>query len=103
MAFDRKDMTGALFLNDKEGNDKRPDWRGSVLIEGKTWYVSAWESTAQGDGKRYLSLKVGAPQPRQGASSSPSYDMKAAEREANRGAAPKREPVTADFDDDIPF
>lgn len=100
MAFDRKDMTGALFPNDKEGNDKRPDWRGSVLIEGKTWYVSAWEQVAQSDGKRYLSLKVGAPQAK-----TPSYDWKAAEASASRQAEINQAAIDqGGFDDtEIPF
>lgn len=104
MAFERKDMTGALFQNDKEGNDKRPDWRGSVLIDGKTWYVSAWEAIAQSSGERYLSLKVGAPKPK-GEHPNPNagFNMKAAEQRAGIPAKGPGIPFEDDEIDSIPF
>ena len=27
-------LTGVLFVNDKQGNEKRPDWKGSAEIDG---------------------------------------------------------------------
>ena len=48
---------GALFINDKAGNDKRPDLRGPLNIDGAEYIVSAWaRKTAAGD--KMLSLRV---------------------------------------------
>lgn len=55
MAFDQKNMTGALFKNDKQGNDKRPDYRGTALIDGVKYTVSAWIKKSQA-GAAYMSM-----------------------------------------------
>lgn len=43
MAYEPRDNSGSLFLNDKQGNQKRPDRRGSAMINGKEYWVSAWD------------------------------------------------------------
>lgn len=48
-------LTGVLFKNDKDGNEKRPDYKGSAEIEGVQYWVSAWiRDTAKG---KCLSMK----------------------------------------------
>lgn len=47
---------GAMFLNDKEGNENRPDFKGKLEIDDKVLYVSAWKSATK-EGKPYLSIK----------------------------------------------
>jgi len=54
----QKDMTGSLFPNDKGDNEKRPDMRGTVTIDGKKYSISAWDSVAQSSGNKYISLKL---------------------------------------------
>jgi hypothetical protein len=53
--------TFSLFLNDKGGNEKRPDRKGdgNIVIDGKTYNLklSGWERISQG-GKQYLSGKI---------------------------------------------
>ena len=64
---------GVLFINEKDGNPKRPDFRGSVTIvvpvdevlvsdDGKTAtvgrYISAWQDVSS-KGTNYLSIQVG--------------------------------------------
>jgi len=54
-------LSGALFPNDKEGNQKRPDLRGSIEIDGQKFWCSAWTRTADKGkyaGKKFLSLKL---------------------------------------------
>lgn len=34
--------TFALFRNDKEGNEKRPDRTGYINIDGKEYWLSGW-------------------------------------------------------------
>ncbi len=76
-------LTGVLFKNDKDGNEKRPDYKGSAEIEGVQYWVSAWiRDTAKG---KCLSMK---------------YERK----EQQSAPAPAAKPAADAFDDgDIPF
>ena len=48
-------MTGVLFVADKEGNPQRPDRKGSCEIDGVKYWVSCWDKqTSRGE---TLSLK----------------------------------------------
>lgn len=42
MSYEHKDGSGALFKNDKQGVEKRPDYRGDCKIDGKVLEISAW-------------------------------------------------------------
>ena len=43
MAFEMKNMSGSLFRNDKEGKSENfPDYGGECLIDGTSYYMSAW-------------------------------------------------------------
>ncbi len=56
MAFDNN-MRGVMFLQDKQGNEKRPDWRGSIEIDSVPYWISGWEQkTPKGD--LVISLKI---------------------------------------------
>jgi len=55
--FEIKDGDFALFLNDKGGVSKRPDWRGYVQIDGVKYDVAAWNKTS-GNGKPYIGGQV---------------------------------------------
>lgn len=50
--------SGALFINDKGGNDKRPDRKGTLNVEGVEYYISGWIREAKNGGGKFLSLKV---------------------------------------------
>lgn len=56
MAFELREGQGTLFPNNKDGNDKRPDYRGSVMIGGTEYELAAWSK----EGKKgpYLSLSA---------------------------------------------
>lgn len=60
MAYEQKDNTGALFGNDKDGNDKRPDYTGDAMVNGAKMRVSAWAKISK-SGNAYLSLKFSEP------------------------------------------
>lgn len=53
--YESKDLTGALFKNDKGDNPKRPDYRGNAVIRGVKYTVSAWLKKSQA-GKVYMSM-----------------------------------------------
>lgn len=51
-----KELAGVMFAHDKQGNDKRPDWKGSIQIEGVEYWLSGWNrSSAKGE---LISLKA---------------------------------------------
>ena len=47
---------GALFRHDKEGNDKRPDYKGKINIEGADYRISGWIRKPKDGGKAYMHL-----------------------------------------------
>lgn len=58
MPFEEKNMSGALFKNDKEGgNPNWPDYRGSLTVSNQQYELAAWIKTSKA-GKKYMSLSV---------------------------------------------
>ena len=85
MAFEQRNGSGALFKNDKKGNDKAPDYTGNALSpSGEYFELSAW--IKEGNKGKFMSVSL---QPKFGSEQKP---------------APKQ--IASDFsdmDDDIPF
>lgn len=55
MAYEIKENTGSLFRNDTKEGETHPDYKGSVKIDGKEYYLSAWVKATK-EGKKYFSL-----------------------------------------------
>jgi uncharacterized protein (DUF736 family) len=51
-------MKGVLFKNDKGDNDKRPDYRGSCVINNVDYNISGWIKASKKSGDKYMSLKI---------------------------------------------
>jgi hypothetical protein len=112
---------GILARNDKQGNESRPDYRGSINVAGVEYWLSAWiregrEGTKL-EGQKYMSLSVQpkdaqpayAPAPTPVALTAPAAPrrMSQAEQDARaiaerraREAAPR--PVSGTGFDDMP-
>jgi len=58
--MEMKQNTIIVFPNDKEGNEKRPDFTGKILWNGEEINVSLWNNTSKA-GKPYLSGQVQKP------------------------------------------
>ena len=77
---------GVLFNNRerKAENPKAPDYSGSINVEGKEFFLSAWLRESK-KGNKFMSLSVKA-------------------KEAHAAPpVPAEAPVSADLDDDLPF
>lgn len=49
---------GVLFKNEDKQQDSQADYRGSINIEGKEYWLDSWIETAKKTGKKYMRLKV---------------------------------------------
>ena len=48
--------SGVLFTNDKKGNEKAPDYKGKVNIEGKEKNIAGW--IREGKSGMFISIKI---------------------------------------------
>lgn len=91
MAYEKKDMTGTLFKNDKREKDTHPNATGTAIINGVEYWVSAW--TKDGQKGKFQSL---------------SFKPKEERREEIKRDTSRREPDRNSYgdladDDEIPF
>jgi hypothetical protein len=87
MSYDNTN-SGIITRNDKQGNEKRPDYRGSINVAGVEYWISGWlregrEGTKL-EGQKYMSLSV---QPKD---AQPAYAPATAPVAAPAPAAPRR-------------
>lgn len=123
MAYDNTN-SGILTRNDKGGNENRPDYRGSINVDGVEYWLSAWikegrEGTKLA-GQKYMSLSVQpkearqdyaapapapapAPTPRRQTQAEQDARAIAERRERERAAPVKTGTAFDDMDSDIPF
>ena len=57
---ENKKNTGAFFIADKKGNDKKPDYTGKVDADGTMLYLSSWKRKSKND-NTYYSLSFNVP------------------------------------------
>ena len=46
MAFEQRDNSGSVFINDRKEKDSHPDRSGSAMIDGVEYWVSGWLKTS---------------------------------------------------------
>lgn len=59
--------SGALFANDKKGNEKAPDYKGKGQVNGKDVELAAWVRKSE-KGTSYLSITFSEPYKKEGGS-----------------------------------
>ena len=87
---------GALFKNDKQGVETRPDYTGTAKIWDKEFFLSAWIKKSQ-SGKTYMSLSFKINEKGSQAQSTQPAGQATAQPTDQAPAA------SAPVDDDIPF
>ena len=78
MAYQLKDGQGSLFRNDKAGNDRRPDYAGKLMVDGKLLRLVAWVREPQSGGEKYLSIAAEPWKDRQARAEDENQDHEAA-------------------------
>jgi uncharacterized protein (DUF736 family) len=58
--MEQKNNSGALFKNDKKGNEKAPEYKDICVVDGIQKEVAAWVKEAK-NGNKYLSLQFSEP------------------------------------------
>jgi uncharacterized protein (DUF736 family) len=61
MESKNKNNSGAIFKNAKKTNEKQPDYKGTVNVNGKDMQVSLWVKTSSKDGSKFLSVSFQEP------------------------------------------
>ena len=77
--------SGALFKNDKREKETQPQYKGSVDVEGKEYWVSSWVNESK-NGAKYFSLK-----------------LTAKEEQVQQPVQQVQQATPESFDDDLPF
>ena len=54
MAYEQRDNSGSIFVNDRKEKETHPDRTGTAMIDGVMYYVSGW--IKQGSKGQFLSL-----------------------------------------------
>jgi hypothetical protein len=58
MAYVPKEGSGSLFKNLKKATENHPDYNGSIMVNGKEHWLSAWVKESPKAGK-FFSVSIG--------------------------------------------
>ena len=61
MAYEQKDDTITLWMNDKKAKDTDPLMTGKGLVKGKEVRAAAWKNVSKA-GSSYMNIKISEPQ-----------------------------------------
>lgn len=57
MAYQPKEGAGSLFKNSRKTSENHPDYTGSIMINGREHWLSAW--VKEGKSGKFFSVSVG--------------------------------------------
>lgn len=63
MAYEKRDNSGSLFKNNRKQRDNDPTLTGSVMVDGKEYWINGWTKTKP-DGDKWISLSIRAKEQR---------------------------------------
>ena len=89
---------GVLFINDRKNNERQPDYRGKIQIQGVEYELAGWLKTSKA-GNQFISVSLGDRidhgTPRQYGGNKGSAAMQPPKAESDQ--------ANTSFSDDIPF
>lgn len=56
MAYEQRDNSGSLFKNERRASPTHADYTGSIMVDGKTYWLNAW--IKEGQKGKFMSLSV---------------------------------------------
>lgn len=56
MAYEKRDLSGSLFKNERKQKDTHADYQGSVIVGGQEYYLDAW--IKEGAKGKFMSLSL---------------------------------------------
>ena len=51
-----RDNSGVLFKSDKKDNERAPDYKGNIMVDGQEYWLSAW--IKEGKTGKFMGLAV---------------------------------------------
>jgi hypothetical protein len=63
MAYEQREMSGSMFVNNRKDKENQPDRQGSALIEGVEYWISGWIKEGQNGKWMSLAFKRKTPNP----------------------------------------
>jgi hypothetical protein len=95
-----KNNLGTLEANPKKTDQKHPDRKGKINVEGTDYWLSAWDNVAQTSGKKYLKLTLSPIEARVAPQNEAAWAQPKTDAEAGFGGLDIG--VPPDFDDSPP-
>jgi hypothetical protein len=59
--MEKRNNSGVLFKADKVDNDRAPQYKGNITVEGKDYWISAW--VKEGKSGKFMGLAVSPKEP----------------------------------------
>lgn len=54
--MEKRDNSGVLFKNDKKDNERAPEYKGNIMVDGQEYWLSAW--IKEGKSGKFMGLAV---------------------------------------------